>query len=182
MKEGRFDNGENEDAQEEKPEEEQFQRFLNECQEEKETDKDSIAKAKNQKQVSKMVSNVLKKLGTKMQKLATGTDLTEEGITGAMINLLMSRIQLAQLIQEEKTDESTIMGIFEKTWTWDENCGKKFIKELYEIKDQRGLSINELEKEKKIDEFSKTNMKEQIQEEFVNFYNKKVKQKSQTTK
>ena len=123
MKEGRYDNGENEEAQEEKTEDEQFQKFIKECEEEKETDRESIAKAKSQKQVAKMVSNVLKKLGTKMQKLVTGVDLNEEGITGAMINLIITRLQLAQLIQEDKTDENTIMGVFEKTWSWDEICG-----------------------------------------------------------
>ena len=175
MKEGRYDNGEIEEAQEEKTEDEQFQKFIKECEEEKESDRESIAKAKSQKLVSKMVSTVLKKLGTKLQKLVTGADPNEEGITGAMINLLMTRKQLAQLIQEEKTDENTIMGVFEKSWSWDEICGKNFVKELEELKDQRGLSFNESEKDKKLEEFSKTTLKEQIQEEFVNFYNKKVK-------
>jgi hypothetical protein len=174
MKEGRYDNGEMEEIEEEKTEDEQFQKFIKECEEEKESDKESVAKAKSQKQVSKMVSNVLKKLGAKMQKLVTGVDLNEEGITGEVINLLITRMQLAQLIQEDKTDENTIMGVFEKTWSWDEIWGKKFIKQLDELKDQRGLSFNESEKDKKFDEFSKTTLKEQIQEEFVNFYNKKV--------
>ena len=179
MKEARYDNGEFEEGQVEKMEDEQFQRFVKECEEEKESEKESTSKAKNQKQVNKMVSTVLKKLGLKMQKLATVGELNEEGITGAMISLIIIRIQLAQLVQEEKADENAILGVFEKTWSWDENCGKSFIKELEELKDQRGLSFTEMENEKKVDELSKTTLKEQIHEELGNFYNKKVTTKNE---
>ena len=146
MKDGRYD-GEEEEPNMEKSEDNAFDKFVQECEEETEKDKEPLSKVKTQK-TGKLVTVILKKLGSKIQKLATTTDLNEEGITGAMINLIMTRNYLAQLVAEEKLDENTPGTIFEKIWGWDDTCGKVFKKELEEVKDQKGQTFNYEETEK----------------------------------
>ena len=172
MKEGRYD-GEDDDSTMEKAEEAAFDKFVAECEEDTEKGKEILTKVKTQKNSGKLVTVILKKLGTKLQKLAITPDLNEDGITGAMINLIMTRSHLAQLVAEEKMDENTPGSIFEKTWNWEDTCGTFFRKELEEMKDQGGRTILKVIAEKS-DDGATSNLKEQIQEEFGNYYNKKV--------
>ena len=147
MKEGRYD-GEDDDSTMENAEEAAFDKFVAECEEETEKGKEILTKVKNHKNTGKLVTVILKKLGTKLQKLAITPDLNEDGITGAMINLIMTRSHLAQLVAEEKMDENTPGSIFEKTWNWEDTCGQLFKKELEDVKDQRGQSIKNEETQK----------------------------------
>ena len=151
-----------------------FDKFVTECEEEEKSGKDLVIKNKNQKTSTKNVTTVLKKLGNKLQKLATGADWSEDGNFGAMMNLMVIKTHLANLHQEERIDDVTISNIFENNWNWEDECGEIFKQKLNVFKDHRGNPFQEIETCDNTEEDATKNIRERVIEEMTTFYNKKV--------
>ena len=156
-----------------------FDKFVAECEEEVKTGKESTPKAKNVKLTNKVITTVLKKLGSKLQKLATGLDWNEDGTFNSVMNLMVTKMNLGQLLNEEKIDETTCSTIFDNNWEWEDDAGEMLKAKILEIKDHRGVTFKDSEITETtgtaIEETTQKTVRELVFEEMANFYNKKVK-------
>jgi hypothetical protein len=153
----------------------QFDKYFQECQEDEKNEKDVAQKAKSQKQTSKIVTAILKKIGNKIQKLVTGNDWNETGNTGAILDLVLTKIKLANLLSQDKIDENVTGEIFEKGWVWEDDCVEMLRTEISELKDHRGKTFKELDGAEVADGPNNQDLKEKIALEMTNYYNQKVK-------
>ena len=137
--------------------------------------KEIAPKAINPKQTSKIVTTILKKISSKIQKLVTGNDWNEAGNTGAIIDLVLTKTKLANLLNQEKIDENTSVEIFEKGWIWEDDCVEMLRNEIAELKDHRGKTFKELDGAEVTDGINNQDLKEKIALEMSTYYNQKVK-------
>jgi hypothetical protein len=137
--------------------------------------KEIAQKAKSQKYTSKIVTAILKKISTKIQKLVTGNDWNEVGNTGAIIDLVLTKIKLSNLLNLDKVDENTSGEIFEKGWIWEDDCVEMLRNEIAELKDHRGKTFKDLEVTEVTEVKNNQDLKEKIALEMSNYYNQKVK-------